>query len=124
MPIYSYQSVSNPERVYDLMQQMDDQPYTHHPESGEAIRKIFTTAPAIHQRGLKRSTRVDKSSPAATACACASNAALEVVGMGKQTPRYQPKSNLGHSHRQSMPSGESKSHHHHSHSGPCHGHHH
>ena len=54
-----------------------------------AYKKIITAA-AIKLPGLKRSAVVNKLSPAATACGCASNAALaaSVLKKHSETPKY------------------------------------
>jgi len=50
---------------------MNDAALTHDPESGEPVRKIITGGIGVKLGVLKRSTVVDKRSPAATACGCA-----------------------------------------------------
>ncbi|MDX1604706.1 MAG: hypothetical protein R3202_00865 [Candidatus Competibacterales bacterium] len=95
MPTYVYRSLRDPDLTYEFSQSMNDEPYREHPETGEPLRRILA-APAIHRRGLKRSARVDKRSPAATACACASSTVLDALGVAGQTPRYRPASGGGH----------------------------
>jgi hypothetical protein len=51
---------------------MTDDALTHDPDSGEPVRKIITGGIGVKLGVLKRSTVVDKKSPAATACGCAS----------------------------------------------------
>jgi len=98
MPTYVYRSLSDPEVSYEFSQSMSDAAYSAHPETGEPLQRVLS-APVIRQRGLKKSTRVDKRSPAATACGCASSSALSALGMARQTPRYQPTSSRsGHTH--------------------------
>ena len=89
MPYYTYESLVNKGLRFEIKQSIHDAPIEQHPESGEPIRKIIT-APAIRLAGLKRSAVVNKLSPAATACGCASNAALaaSVVGKLSGTPKY------------------------------------
>ena len=89
MPYYAYESLVNKELRYEIKQSIHDAPIEHHPESGEPIRKIITAA-AIKLPGLKRSAVVNKLSPAATACGCASNAALaaSVLKKHSETPKY------------------------------------
>ncbi|MDH3352070.1 MAG: zinc ribbon domain-containing protein [Gammaproteobacteria bacterium] len=75
MPTYVYETVpDSPEeepRRFDVFQRMSDQPLTHDPESGAPVRRIITGGIGLKLGVLKRSTTVDKSSPAATACGCA-----------------------------------------------------
>ncbi|MBF0279660.1 MAG: hypothetical protein HQM13_17820 [SAR324 cluster bacterium] len=90
MPFYDYESLSNKGSRFELHQSIHDDPLTRHPESGEPIKKIIAAGSAIRIPGLKRSTVVNKLSPAATACGCASNAALaaSVLSGNSPTPRY------------------------------------
>ena len=67
MPYYTYESLVNEGLRFEFQQSIHDDPLTCHPESGEPIKKIIT-AVAIRKSGLKRSTVVNKLSPAATAC--------------------------------------------------------
>ena len=89
MPYYTYESLVNKGLRFEIKQSLHDVPMEHHPESGEPIKKIITAA-AIRLPGLKRSTVVNKLSPAATACGCASNAALaaSVLKKHSETPKY------------------------------------
>jgi len=50
---------------------MSDQTLTEDPQTGQPIRKIITGGIGIKLGVLRRSTVVDKKSPAATACGCA-----------------------------------------------------
>ena len=75
MPTYVYETIPNdsaeePQR-FEIFQGMSDEPLTHDPESGTPVRKIITGGIGIKLGVLKRSTVVDKKSPAATACGCA-----------------------------------------------------
>ena len=89
MPYYTYESLVNKGLRFEIKQSIHDAPIEHHPESGEPIRKIITAA-AIKLPGLKRSAVVNKLSPAATACGCASNVALaaSVLKKHSETPKY------------------------------------
>ena len=89
MPYYTYESLINKGLRFEIKQSIHDEPIEYHPESGEPIRKIITAA-AIKLPGLKRSAVVNKLSPAATACGCASNAALaaSVLKKNSETPKY------------------------------------
>ena len=89
MPYYTYESLVNKGLRFEIKQSTHDAPMEHHPESREPIKKIITAA-AIRLPGLKRSTVVNKLSPAATACGCASNAALAASVLEKHsgTPKY------------------------------------
>lgn len=76
MPTYVYETIpGNPEdepRRFEVFQRMADDALTHDPDSGEPVRKIITGGIGVKLGVLKRSTVVDKKSPAATACGCAS----------------------------------------------------
>jgi predicted nucleic acid-binding Zn ribbon protein len=75
MPTYVYETIPNDSaeepRRFEFFQRMNDQPLTHDPESGAPVRKIITGGIGMKLGVLKRSTVVDKKSPAATACGCA-----------------------------------------------------
>ena len=90
MPYYTYESLVNEGLRFEFQQSIHDDPLTCHPESGEPIKKIIVAGAAIRIPGLKRSTVVNKLSPAATACGCASNAALaaSVLEHSSNTPKY------------------------------------
>jgi predicted nucleic acid-binding Zn ribbon protein len=75
MPTYTYETIpgdpgAEPRR-FEIFQRMSDPALTVDPETGEPVRKIITGGMGIHLGVLKRSTVVDKTSPAATACGCA-----------------------------------------------------
>lgn len=76
MPYYTYKSLLNEGAKFELQQSIHDAPFAQHPETGEPIKKTIESSPAIRIVGLKRSTVVNKSSPAATACGCAADALL------------------------------------------------
>jgi len=75
MPTYVYETIpGNPDeepRRFEVFQRMSDDALTHDPDSGEPVRRIITGGIGLKLGVLKRSTVVDKSSPAATACGCA-----------------------------------------------------
>jgi predicted nucleic acid-binding Zn ribbon protein len=75
MPTYVYETIpGNPDdepRRLEVFQRMTDATLTHDPDSGEPVRKIITGGIGLKLGVLKRSTVVDKKSPAATACGCA-----------------------------------------------------
>ena len=78
MPTYIYETISDtpdhtPQR-FEVFQRMSDMPLEKHPETGEPIRRVITAGGGIMLTGLKRSTSVNKRSPAATACGCATAA--------------------------------------------------
>jgi len=98
MPNYVYQSLVDPDKRFDLSHSLHDKALEAHPETGEAICRIIVPGATIRRTGLKKSTRVNKKSPAATACGCASTSALESLGMAKTTPRYNANSTAAHSH--------------------------
>ncbi len=74
MPTYVYETIpSSPNdepRRFEVVQRMSDEPLTKDPSTGEPVRKIITGGIALKLGVLKRSTVVDKKSPAATACGC------------------------------------------------------
>ncbi len=75
MPTYTYETIpsdpNEPPRRFETIQRMSDQALTTDPVSGRPVRKIITGGNGIKLGVLKRSTVVDKKSPAATACGCA-----------------------------------------------------
>jgi predicted nucleic acid-binding Zn ribbon protein len=76
MPTYIYETLpSNPgeaPRRFEIIQKMSDDPLTVDPETGQPVRRVVSGGQGYKRKGLRRSTTVDKSSPAATACGCAS----------------------------------------------------
>lgn len=89
MPSYNYVSIDSGEE-FTLQHSMHDDVLTTHPETGEGIKRIFKSAPALHQKGLKKHVQVNYRSAAATACGCASNVALaqQMYSNSKETPRF------------------------------------
>ena len=75
MPTYIYQTIPEDSRQephqFEVIQRMTDSPLTHDPVSGDPVRRVVTGGSGIKLKGLKRSTVVDKTSLAATACGCA-----------------------------------------------------
>jgi hypothetical protein len=75
MPTYTYETIPNDPnetpRRFEATQRMSDQSLTTDPVTGRPVRKIITGGIGIKLGVLKRSTVVDKRSPAATACGCA-----------------------------------------------------
>jgi len=75
VPTYVYETIpSNPRekpRRFEVFQRMSDAALTAVPETGQPVRKIITGGNGLKLGVLKRSTVVDKKSPAATACGCA-----------------------------------------------------
>jgi predicted nucleic acid-binding Zn ribbon protein len=75
MPTYTYETVpddaAEEPRRFEVFQRMADDPLTHDPESGAPVRRIITGGIGLKLGVLRRSTVVDKKSPAATACGCA-----------------------------------------------------
>lgn len=75
MPTYLYETIpdgpSDEPRRFEVVQRMSDEPLTHDPESGVPVRLIITGGVGVKLGVLRRSTVVDKKSPAATACGCA-----------------------------------------------------
>ncbi len=75
MPTYVYETIpgdpSTEPRRFEVIQRMNDEPLQTDPQTGDPVRKIITGGIGLKLPGLKRSTVVDKKSPAATACGCA-----------------------------------------------------
>jgi len=75
MPTYVYETIpensTEEPRRFEVFQSMQDDALTHDPESGEPVRRIITGGIGLKLGVLRRSTVVDKKSPAATACGCA-----------------------------------------------------
>lgn len=89
MPIYTYESTATGER-FDFMQKMADPRYTQHPETGEELVRVIVPGVSIRYNGIREHVKVNKKSPAATACGCASNSALaqQMFANSRETPRY------------------------------------
>jgi bacterioferritin-associated ferredoxin len=114
MPVYLYESTSGDDR-FEFLQSLSEAPYQQHPETGEAIQRVVADSFAIGRRGLKRSTQINKSLPAATACGCANNAALAIAQSASERARHR-KTKLSPLH--SPPSGSGCGHRH-PHGGSC-----
>jgi len=75
MPTYTYETIprdqSEKPRRFELFQRMADPSLTEDPVTGEPVRMIITGGSGIKLGVLRRSTVVNKKSPAATACGCA-----------------------------------------------------
>ena len=75
MPTYTYETIPGDSggepRRFEITQRMSDRPLTEDPVSGQPVRQIITGGIGIKLGFLRRSTVVDKKSPAATACGCA-----------------------------------------------------
>ena len=75
MPTYTYETIpskaEDKPRRFEVFQSMSDPQLTEDPVTGEPVRMIITGGSAIRLGVLRRSTVVDKKSPAATACGCA-----------------------------------------------------
>jgi hypothetical protein len=88
MPTYVYESIpshgADPER-FEITQRMNDAPLTHHPETGEPVRRIVTGGVGVMGKPVRRSTQVDKSLAAATPCGCAKGA-LAAMSVGARSP--------------------------------------
>lgn len=76
MPTYIYETIprdlSDKPRRFEITQSMSDPTLTEDPVTRQPVRKIITGGIGIKLGVLRRSTVVDKKSPAATACGCAS----------------------------------------------------
>jgi hypothetical protein len=86
MPTYIYEFTppqgGEPER-FEVTQRMTDAPLTSHPQTGVPLRRIVTGGLGIKAKPIRRSTRIDKSLPAATPCGC-SRKALASFAAGRQ----------------------------------------
>jgi predicted nucleic acid-binding Zn ribbon protein len=75
MPTYTYETIPNKQsdkpRRFEIVQRMSDRSLTEDPETGLPVRMIITGGSGIKLGVIRRSTVVDKKSPAATACGCA-----------------------------------------------------
>jgi len=78
MPIYVYETVVDTSehvpRRFEIFQKLSEEALKIDPETGEPVRRVITGTVAVRLGGLKRSARVNKRSPAATACGCATGA--------------------------------------------------
>jgi predicted nucleic acid-binding Zn ribbon protein len=76
MPTYIYETIprdsTEKPRRFEITQRMSDQALTGDPATGQPVRKIITGGIGLKLGVLRRSAVVDKKSPAATACGCAS----------------------------------------------------
>lgn len=75
MPTYTYETIpadaTERPRRFEVTRRMSDPALTHDPETGAPVRQVISGGIGLKLPGLKRSTVVDKKSPAATACGCA-----------------------------------------------------
>lgn len=75
MPTYVYETIPNddqtPPRRFEVFQSMTDDALTTDPETGFPVKRIISGGLGFKMKGLKRHTVVNKKSPAATACGCA-----------------------------------------------------
>ena len=75
MPTYVYETIprdpGDEPRRFEIFQRMSDESLTRDPATGEPVRQIITGGVGLRLGVLRRSTVVDKKSPAATACGCA-----------------------------------------------------
>ena len=75
MPTYTYETIPGKQgdkpRRFEVFHGMSEPPLTEDPATGEPVRMIITGGSGIKLGVLRRSTVVDKKSPAATACGCA-----------------------------------------------------
>lgn len=89
MPTYTYESIETGQR-FEFIQKMEEPRYTHHPDSGEEVVRVIVAGVAIRYNGIREHVKVNKKLPAATACGCASNAALakQMFENSRETPVY------------------------------------
>jgi len=75
MPTYTYETIPSDSnarpRRFEVFQRMSDDTLQVDPDSGDKVKQIITGGLGIRGHVLKRSTVVNKSSAAATACGCA-----------------------------------------------------
>lgn len=75
MPTYIYETIpsnsADEPRRFEVTQRMTDPALTHDPATGKPVRKIISGGIGLKLGVMRRSTVVDKKSPAATACGCA-----------------------------------------------------
>jgi predicted nucleic acid-binding Zn ribbon protein len=95
MPTYTYETIpadsATEPRRFDLVQRMTDERLQTDPQTGDPVRRIISGGQGIRRKVLKRSTVVNKSSAAATACGCA-------TGKPHQSRRKKSGHSCGHSH--------------------------
>ncbi len=76
MPTYVYETIPTDEntvpRKFEMFQRMSDEALKVDPDTGFEVKRVITGGIGLKFQGLKRSTVVDKLSPAATACGCSS----------------------------------------------------
>lgn len=75
MPTYDYETIPSgadeEPRRFTVFEKMNDERLTTDPETGLQVKRIITGGVVLRNGVLRRSTVVDKKSPAATACGCA-----------------------------------------------------
>ena len=75
MPTYVYETIPinsrQAPRRFEIFQRMSDPTLIRDPDTGESVKLIITGGAGFKLKGLKRSTVVDKTIAAATACGCA-----------------------------------------------------
>lgn len=75
MPTYVYETIPSDNdtapRRFEVVQRMTDEPLKVDPETGLPVKRLISAGIGIKYKGLRRSTVVNKKSPAATACGCA-----------------------------------------------------
>lgn len=76
MPTYVYETIpadsDTVPRRFEVFHKMSDEPLKVDPETGLPVKRLISGGLGIKLNGLKRSTKVNKLSPAATACGCGS----------------------------------------------------
>ncbi|RDB42523.1 zinc ribbon domain-containing protein [Halomonas sp. DQ26W] len=76
MPTYVYETLpvdgATPPRRFELFQKMSEPPLEVDPETGFPVKRVISGGLGLKFKGLRRTTQVNKSSPAATACGCSS----------------------------------------------------
>jgi predicted nucleic acid-binding Zn ribbon protein len=75
MPTYLYETIPTDKntlpRQFEVFHRMSDKPLKADPKTGLEVKQLITGGIGIKLKGLRRSTLVNKLSPAATACGCA-----------------------------------------------------
>lgn len=120
MPTYQYQGVDSGE-IFEFFHSINDSAMDRHPETGEAIKRVITSAPALHLKGLKKHVQINYKSAAATACGCASNVALaeQMYSNSRETPAYGSIQSRKTVHGAIVTGSSSGHSHSHSHGGGC-----
>ncbi|MBH97304.1 MAG: hypothetical protein CMM56_02505 [Rhodospirillaceae bacterium] len=90
MPTYVYESIplgdELPDR-FELVQGMNDEPISSHPETGRPVRRVITGGLGVMGKPIRRSTVINKSLAAATPCGCSRDTLAQSVRPQHDKPR-------------------------------------